>query len=263
MIMEERQCWLYYDNNLKQTVRTNACAIGFRFFMAAVFMALFAISPASAQQVAHYSDSWISGKVYTGDSIDYGEDSTNSITVVGAGVTDDSYESDGHTFNINVKLTSPNGRVSQDFGSDYTMWYARTEVELPWDSSDIGQYTVRSKHWSHCPNDPDGYYFISGASNFSLPAGVSFTCFNYERIIRYFVSNGIPSKTVLYSIVNPCDASCKASTATYSYPLSSVGAPNLISAEPYVGVPPYNVCSHVAAVQPTSSCSGCADLNLP
>lgn len=170
--------------NRSRVVAIRVCLIVALFFLSSV-----GISSASAQEIAHYSDSWVFA--------DGNEDSTDPIIIVGAGVTEDNYTTDGHTYGITVKLTSPDGRVSQTTG-EFTMWYSRNEGELQW-NSDEGDYVTRSTHWSHCPMDPDGFNFVSGLSTFRFPVGK----FRQTYAYRAFIPE---QQTHWYSIdcIGPC-----------------------------------------------------------
>jgi hypothetical protein len=236
-------------------------ATSLHFFAILVLLSSFSMSPAFAQNT--YSDSWLSGDHYSGTEIDYGEDNTAYPVVAGCGVTEGSYM---HEYYVDTKLTSPSGRLATN-QSWPGLESSRVDLELPWDSNDLGDYTTQTDHYSSCnicEACEQGFHFI-GTTFAAVPVGVSFTCFEYVRTIREFQGrDGTWKRTVLYRITNPCNASCKADTATYTYPWTQSGDAILLSAEPFVGIPPYNVCSRVAALLPKSgTCNGCSDVMAP
>jgi hypothetical protein len=232
---------------------------------AGVIMCVFSSSSASAQ--CTYSDSWLSGRAYAGDSIDYGEDNSAAVSITAAGVTDGDYT---HYYYVNTTLQSPNGRSEFTSGGEPgSVGYASTSLALQWDQDDNGDYTTTSDHYSYCPYGAGGVnnevnYFFAGSTFSKLSVGVSFTCFEYVRVLRIFVGrDGVTKRTALYRITNPCNASCKANTATYTFPEPVPPSPALLSAEPYVGTPPFNVCGHIATLAPGVGCNGCSDVTLP
>lgn len=250
---------LYPREYLAESILTVASRAFLRAFVVSASMLVFSVNTFGQCQegVNTYSDVWVWGEHVA--NITNGEISGDSYQpaavfhVAGSGTIDAPYNSCGHEYSVvSTTLVSPTGRTSQGSSA------ADLDFSDPFDE---GDYFTESFYETFCPIANNSY--SAGYSSLSLPAGVSFTCFYYVETIRVFVDGGVPKKTVLYRIVNPCDASCKANTATYTYPASAVGAPRLVSAEPYVGVPPYNVCSHIASVNPTNQCESCFDFNLP
>jgi hypothetical protein len=131
----------------------------------------------------------------------------------------------------------------------------------PFNQGEQGNYSVYSNHWDS--TDGGASYSFIGSSFAVVPVGVSFTCFLFNRVILIDDNDGVPKQTALYNIISPCNASCKANTATFTFTYPQRPSQALLSAEPYVGVSPHVVCSHVAALQPATACGGCADIDLP
>lgn len=251
---------LHQQEYLADSISTDASCAFFRALVVSASILVFSMTAFGQCQegVNTYSDVWVWGEHVA--NITDGEISGDSnqpaavFHVAGSGTIDAPYNSCGHEYSVvSTTLVSPTGRTSQ--GSDY----ADLDFSDPFDQ---GDYSTESFYETFCPIANNSY--SAGYSSVSLPAGVSITCFYYVGTIREFVGpDGTPKRTVLYRIVNPCDASCKANTATYTFPWAYSGSPRLVSAEPYVGVPPFNVCSHIASVEPTNQCESCFDLNLP
>lgn len=247
------------DIEFARVVQGNVVATALRFVAAAIFFTLLNFSPAFSQST--YSDSWLSGATYAGDNIDYGETNSATISVVSYGVTEGSYT---HNYYVETTLRSPDGTTTYR-SSGRHVGYARAEISLPWSSSNIGNFITESEHWARCPGDDLNYYLI-GSTSLSIPIGASLTCFTFVRVIRNWYDNNGVHDTGLYQITSPCNASCKANTLTYTTSYPDILPTAILSAEPYVGISPYVVCSHVAALhaQPEGAgCNGCVDIDFP
>lgn len=245
-----------YVPQYRNTIKT----AGVKLFAIWTFIAFLSVSAAFGQST--YSDSWLVGSTYTGDSIDYGEDNSATPSIVGCGVTDGSYM---HSYYLQATMSKPNGNsvYSETFPQ---MGHTRTDLQLSWGQSDVGDYLTETQHFGSCNicEACEINYYSIGSTIARLPVGISFTCFEFVRVTQIFVGrDGVTKRTALYRITEPCNASCRANTATYTFPHPIPPSPALLSAEPYVGRPPYNVCSRIAVLQSFGSCNGCSDVNLP
>jgi hypothetical protein len=120
---------------------SGALIISSRILALVVYIGILAALPAFAQQMgskAIYSDAWVN--------------TSGSGSVVGCGVTQDSYNSYGHTYWVETKLTSPKGRTTTatSYKTNSYSAYTRVEVSLLWDWADLGGFSVESKHIACC-----------------------------------------------------------------------------------------------------------------
>lgn len=246
------------DLQLMQRLFGRVARISLYASVTVILLCLFNVAAAFGQST--YSDSWLSGTPYSGDNINYGASNSSVMSIAGCGITDGSYTD---IYYVNSTLSGPTGASSSQ-ASNPSAGHTRADVSLPFNpfnQNAQGNYSTSTDHWDSPNGDPD-YYYI-GSSSIGIPIGVSFTCFLFERVLLIDDNNGVPKQTCLYRLVSPCNASCKANTATYTFTYPQTHTPALLAAEPYVGVSPTVVCSHVAALQPGQSCGGCADVNLP
>lgn len=85
-------------------------------------------------------------------------------TIRGWGVTDaNSAGCYCHTAKVSTTIRSPNGRTQtrSDLYGGRGHEYARADVYLVWDGSDLGNYTESSTHWAFCPYC--NCYFVNAA----------------------------------------------------------------------------------------------------
>lgn len=132
---------------------------------------------------------------------------TDSI-IYGWGITD--ANSGGcycHTAKVTTTIRSPKGRTqtASDIYGSRGHEYARADVRLLWDETDLGDYTESSTHWAFCPYC--NCYYVNGQTTSTyLKLGVSHVCF-YRPI---YVGSGYCS----YVRKDPCGSNCRAATAS-------------------------------------------------
>jgi hypothetical protein len=82
-----------------------------------------------------------------------------------------------HTAKVTTTIRSPKGRTqtASDIYGGRGHEYARADVSLVWDGSDLGNYTESSTHWAFCPYC--NCYFINAATT-QVPVqnGISYIC---------------------------------------------------------------------------------------
>jgi hypothetical protein len=208
-----------------------------------------------------YSDIWVWGEnlatVDSNGNMSYdSSEPAGRFHVAASGTIDAPYNSCGHEYSVaSTTLASPSGRTSQ--GSDYA------DLDL-FDPYDQGDYSTESFYETFCPIANNSY--SAGSSSLNIPVGVSFTCFNFVRVIAHAIDSEGVYDIGLYNITSPCNASCKANTLTYKTYYPTILPTAISSAEPYAGISPYVICSHLAALLALPEgavCSGCADIGVP
>jgi hypothetical protein len=134
-----------------------------------VTLVLGSYGSASAQMgsSATYSDSWVD------------DSEPESVAIVGTGVTQDTYNSYGHTYWVVTTLTSPSGRTSNatSYHTNAYNAYTSTETSLTWDWNDLGDYTTGSQHWMCCPYMAN-YCFANSSTTVVAKAGASRAAYN-------------------------------------------------------------------------------------
>src|SRR5258708_24944339 len=108
-----------------------------------------------------YFDSWVD------------DSNPDSGSIVGAGVTQDSYNSYGHTYWVVTTLTSPNNRTSSatSYHTNGYNAYTSAETTLPWDWNDLGDYSIGSQHWMCCPYMGGNPYTGAGCFPYTTSIG--------------------------------------------------------------------------------------------
>jgi hypothetical protein len=140
-----------------------------------------------------YSDSWVD------------DSNPDAPTVVATGVTQDNYNSYGHTYWVVTTLTSPNGRTATttSYQTNGYNAYTTAETTLPWDSNDLGDYSIGSQHWMCCPymggNPYTGAGCIASTTSLTSRAGAS-------RATYSFTSQNFCCCT--YHIIPNCNVRC-------------------------------------------------------
>jgi hypothetical protein len=163
------------ETDMLFTKRAFAIAIG--LFVIGILGA----SDVSAQMGggAAYSDIWMVAPSSTNQAIVHDEDAEISgYYVVGAGVTDESYNNYGHQTYVSTTLTSPSYNTSNASGGSGGS-YSQVETTLDFDFPipDLGDYTVDSEHSYYCPiADRE---FSAGHTLDLIGYGISQTCHVY------------------------------------------------------------------------------------
>lgn len=122
------------------------------FYLVAMTIVYLAICPSTALGQTNYSDIWGNG--------DY---------IYGCGLTEDYYNSNNHTFGVSTILQSPNGRDASN-GAGYSSPYARADVYLTFEESDLGDYLIDSQHDYFCPMVSE--YYFAGSTGGAAAAQV-------------------------------------------------------------------------------------------
>jgi hypothetical protein len=226
--------------------QSGVASIGLHLFASIMFASLFAMSAGHVYAVASYSDSWL-------------DDSNPSAGhIVACGVTRSAYNyrwSAIHEVQVETTLTSPRGRRVTAEGegvphSNYGTMTARAEAVLSIDFREKGNFRIKSRHYSECPEVEFGY------TQDILPIGVSFSC--------YRIAGAAGDLTGIYRVINNCDCSCKAQEYRYTYTPTQRFRNFLVVAEPYVITPFGNVCNRIiGAPEPSNYCDTCFDIDLP
>jgi len=152
--------------------------VTFWVFVIVMFVCLFLLQERT-YAVACYTDSWGDDSgVPEGTIYDEG-DVRNGPYIIGSGVTHMEYFEPYHEASVVTTLTSPSGQQITGYDSDWWGYYkqsftARAEVELLWNSNEVGTYTLNSEHLSYCPETNFG----STLSSWYL--GVSVNVMKYE-----------------------------------------------------------------------------------
>jgi hypothetical protein len=143
-----------------------------------------------------YSDSWVD------------DSNPDAGAIVSIGVTQDSSNGYGHTYWVVTTLTSPNSRTARatSYQTNGYNAYTRAETTLPWDSNDLGDYSIGSQHWMCCPymggNPYTGAGCFPSTTSVGAKAGSSratysftsqnFCCCTYHIIPNCYVRCGPP-----------------------------------------------------------------------
>jgi len=259
---------MYKNTKLERRRFSRAvAAISLRLLAVAAFMGILIVPSAFGSD---FSDTWVD------------DSNPDAASIVGTGVTDGDYSADA--IDVETTLRSPNGRTVT--GDAVGVFSARAEVTLSWDWNDFGEFSIQSVHQPYCSDGAWGadgilinHYYSGGMlhwwnlsgysrclssrlTSISIPAGVSFSC--YELIGYSRVNDRVIGA---YNVISPCNATCKACTASYRFSNvrgASFEPPRSLSvAEPYLGRGSRKICSHIASPLPVDSCGGCADVYLP
>jgi murein DD-endopeptidase MepM/ murein hydrolase activator NlpD len=101
-----------------------------------VWLVFGSVAEAMTYSSATYSDIVVSGGI-----------------IYGWGVTDASSGCYCHKAKVTTTITSPNGRIQTngDLYGGRGHEVARADVQLPFDETDVGDYTEFSTHWAFCP----------------------------------------------------------------------------------------------------------------
>lgn len=221
--------------NPTQQLRNVVIKAGLQFFSIALLVSLFVVfSVTTVKADSTYSDAWL-------------DDSSEAIA--GCGVSEGSYMMQ---YWVQSSLTSPNGRRAIGYsagGGDsrvYTAGYARADVFLLWDWSDVGDFSVTSDHWLVCPDPNQAYLEAFVGSTFaSLPLGISVS-------VLYKAGPPNPQGQILYFVVANCNVRCP----TYTYVSSDYKGEYILS---YVARGPFG-CSNINLVVVNANNGSCYEL---
>lgn len=150
------------NKNTGQRQWKRIARINFYFAMTIMY---WASCPSSALGQTTYSDIWSDGS-----------------DIYGCGLTEDYYNSYNHTFAVATTIQSPNGRSSTT-GAGYNTPYARADVSLGFDESDLGDYFLNSEHNYYCPIVSE--YYFAGTTGAAAAASVYEVWYGF----RYSVPN--------------------------------------------------------------------------
>lgn len=210
------------------TVTKKLCFFCFHACTALTFVCIFAVSSAYATTV--YSDSWLEGSDPAGSTYEEGGTIENSYRVIGCGLTEANYGDDWELHSVRAATTvrSPNGRSFTRTAAVYYTWNqgsnftARAESSLSWDSSDMGDYIVSTRHYSTCPATE------LGSTGLVTKVGVSISC--YELI-----SFNSATRIATLRRIEPCDTHCGNSGDTVTFRYVPPTPPQfVVRGEPYV-----------------------------
>lgn len=169
------------DNNFRKN-RQASIVNGSLCFGLVIFLNLVVTLQVSAQMGsgATYSDTWI-------------ETSGNGTSVIGSGVTDESYNTYNHEAWVNVTLTSSSGQTAtasagQQGGGGYGT-FARADAVLPLSETDES-FTVESEH---------GYFCAIAFRDTNLG-----TTFVIADIVKHSYKQDFPSTEYVPTCCSPC-----------------------------------------------------------
>lgn len=165
--------------------------------MTVLFVCLFLLQE-QTYAVACYTDSWaddsgVSEQLYFEDEV------ADGPYIIGSGVTHIDYSEPYHDADVITTLTSPSGQQITAYGYGFGGYYkqpfnARAEVELLWNSNEVGTYTINSKHLSYCP------YTNFDSTQSSFPIGITYLKMGLINCDQY---------GCYYERVEPCDVYCR------------------------------------------------------
>jgi len=138
-----------HPSNTSCARKRNGLAPAFCFRLLTCFFVV-GLAASSAFGQSQWSDTWLVGS----SDANYYESEPLPNTIPGAyfkgcGVTEDNYNSYGHDYWVDSTLTSPFGRTS--YGTGGGPAYARTDVSLPLNSDEEGDFVLESVHHTYCP----------------------------------------------------------------------------------------------------------------
>ncbi len=163
----------------------------------------------------------------------YSDATLQGTTIVAWAVTDVTNYQYEHWAEVQVSLTSPDGRsVSSSNVVDLNS--ARAQVSLPWDEDDLGNYSLRSWHTATCSEMGT---FIDNVLDLKiLKFGISESCYHLNP-----TSPGGANDVYNYIVDSPCLVECARPATTYKTKLG-VPPPNLKVFRPFLEVGNFLVC---------------------
>jgi hypothetical protein len=125
------------NGNITATNRGRIAIYCFRAFIICGLLGFVTTVPAFGQMGSYsiYSDTWAD------------DSDPSQIKVYGCGVSQDNYNSYGHTYWVTTTITSPSGRTTSatSYKSNSYNAYARADVFLDW-QNEFGDFTTNSNH---------------------------------------------------------------------------------------------------------------------
>jgi hypothetical protein len=238
--------------------RAVTAVAGLRAAALLLFLSVIAAPSAFGQMgsSAVYSDMWVNDSSAPAENVEGAP--PPPYTVVGTGVTQDNYNSYGHTYWVVTTLRSPNGRtasVTSYKTSSYSA-YTRGDVSLSYDLTDLGQFTVNTTHRMCCPymgGNPYTEYNCYGGSSTSVSGiiGASIGCY----VLHSF---NPATQVAVYNRKVPCaDTRCGGQTVNYRY--SGSPPPILQTVTPYQRYGVLTICSPIFITRHVSQCE-CGDI---
>jgi hypothetical protein len=179
--------------------RGRIASFGFRAFAICGLLGFITAVPAFGQMGSYsiYSDSWVD------------DSDPSQAKMYGAGVTQDSYNSYGHTYWVATTVTSPTGRTASVTSSKTNSYnaYARAETYLVYDwENELGDFVTQSTHTGCCPymgGNPDTGQncYLGGGTSTTVGVGISHAYYQegFDRV----------DGTCDYDPIPNCDVACK------------------------------------------------------
>jgi|ERR1043166_368422 hypothetical protein len=179
--------------------RGRVAALGSRAFILCCILCFITAAPAFGQMGSFsiYSNAWVD------------DSNPDQAKMYGCGVTQDSYNSYGHTYWVTTHVTSPNGQTTSVTSGKVNSYnaYVRAETYLAFDwENEVGDFTIQSTHTGCCPfmggNPVTGQNcFLGGSTSVTDRVGVSFAYYQegFDRV----------DGTCDYDPIPNCDVTCK------------------------------------------------------
>ena len=177
-----------------------------RFIMWSALLICVTASPTYGQ--TYWSDNWIVAPPVDSDATDDPDELPTyplGADVQGCGITEDYYDSYGHDYSVETRVTSPSGSLSVTFSSGWSHVYARADVFLPIRSDEIGYYATSSLHRGYCPIGMSSLGPVSTVAG-GVGAGLS----------AYVFAGIVPPGVCLWQPY-PCTAGCSQEHATNQF----------------------------------------------
>jgi hypothetical protein len=151
--------------------------------------------PAFSQMGSYsiYSDTWAD------------DSNPSQIKVYGCGVSQDNYNSYGHTYWATTTITSPSGRTTSatSYKTNSYNAYTRADVSLDW-QNEFGDFTTNSNHTGCCPYMGGNPYtgqncYLGGSTSVTLTVGASVT------VLTKAAMSNIYTKVANCNVICPVD----------------------------------------------------------
>lgn len=170
--------------------------------LTAITMFLLVVAISASAQTYSYTDSWADDSMIPSGTIYEDGDTRAGPVVRSAGITNHTYMTHNHSAGVQVRITSPRGRVASMTAGGGA--YARAETSLLLDFNDAGLYNSISNHYGTCP------YYMGAAYSATTSAdkrfGSSTTAYRrqglagsrvYKRVVPCTAADGTPLKCMM------------------------------------------------------------------
>jgi hypothetical protein len=198
------------------------------------------------------------GRGMSGNYYKYSDGGTNFSIIWGRGITSSDYNTYGHQFREVTTLTSPHGRIVTLSGGRSAS-YSEAFASLPFDPSDVGDYTIFTQHYEWCPYVNQEW--TVGSTSREMKTGISVSCWNWGG---YTDTDGSGHVRCIYTVPNgntPGCATCVPSPGVPKVHLDKYGfcPPSIDWEVPWFRLAGAPICSPVGTGTNDQSSCLCTD----